>query len=1223
MQPLLVFPRRTLPPALTLALLPALLGGLLLHRPARAESGTATAEEALLAAPEFAHGDYDGLARRILELVQRDPDAPLAEVALRQLATLRPALHHPGALLPALQELERSSFKNAWNLIWVRLLLADLLRESGRDEEADQANARIGILHRWLSAGPFGRTELASFDEPFPPETGDDSLPAGAWRPIPGAQPGRPIQAFEALWPREGAAYALAQLELPAAGEGHVLVQAPGSFKLWINGVPAAEVDRMRRLHPSETVVRVRFRAGWNRLLLKFVSGTGGLFLCRVLDADGSPCEGLRQADGIQLHPVARPTAPEAPPSLVRPGAFRAIAADADAARSPGPLSVALLALLHSYLGEEDDGLAEMKRAVALDPASPFLQTYLGQLYETADFLPESFRGNRARDAYARALAIAPAFLPAAERTALLEQRNEKSEQAIERLRKAVAAEPRYFRGRLYLAQLYEAQGWRREADAEFRKLDELYPGADAVLQARIGRARSDKLYVEAVRLLEAFAKDHASSRDDLLLLYPLVGRSDDALAGWKALLARAPHDLRVLARLVELHRARGEWDAALGMNQRRLELVPEEPRFARERGDLLLRAGRKDEALAAYAAALTRDPSQHSLRREVASLRGEEEDIEGPFAVDARTLLANSPTRRDFPKAAIVYLLDQAVVRIFEDGSSTEVVHQVYKILNDEGIDKYDKLRLQGELLEARTLTPDGRTVEPILLPGSRELTMPHLEIGSVIEHKYRRDTRRTVGNRFRYPTFFFQDFNFDGPFQRSRFIVETPRSFPFRFVERNMPVSAQVSEEGGRRIHVWDVRHSERLEEEPHQPSYGEFLPHVFIAGEESWVEVADQCRELLLGHLQVTRELREKAAELTAGKTSVRDRLGTLYAFVNSWVKDDQGGRTAQEILTERAGLRMLLVGALADAAGLNPEFVFARANRWIGPEPPWELPSLVHLTEIGAALTLLRVLDEDGAYVWVDPQNRYARLGEIPWPLQGGRGMVLRPGGPVFVRVPEQPAEEREEEQSLEVSVEPDGGARGRQLWTMRGEQALRTRPRLVTAAPDQRRTFFETLLNASFPGVKLTSLEFPGLETPGASLRVVEEFRLPRFAEVGRTGARCPIGTPPLDMQGTFGSEPQRRQPLQISRWFAGRTRASLLLPANWRVKDFPESVALETKFGSYSLLFSRDAAGKLHVERHCALPPQQIPPADYEAFLDLCRKIDAAERRKIQIDIGQ
>ncbi|MBI5365894.1 MAG: DUF3857 domain-containing protein [Planctomycetes bacterium] len=1232
------------------AALPALLALLAVGAPppraARAEAALTIPEQQLLAAPEFAHGDYDGFLARCLAAVAAAPDSPVAELALRQANALRGAAHHPAACLPTYRRLADLPFTNGWNRALVHQSLAALLEESGDGDAADALRAGLGYVHRWCVLGPYGRTESACYDDLFPPEQTADGAagataapPSGAAAPgtpprpadaltrrmLPRVPPGRELNAFDPVWPREGAVYALAQLQLPAATDAHLLLDCPGAFKLWVNGRPAAEIDRLRAVHPHEVAVRVPLRAGWNRLLLKLVSGSGGYFLCRVVDAAGNPIPGITLAEDPELRPLAPAPAPadEAAARVLRVGAIARYAEAAAPERSPGAWSLAALALLHSFAGEEDAAVGEMKRAVAAEPGSPFLQVQLGRLYEASDFLPATFRINRAKDAYDRALAAAPNFVPALERIALYYYRDEKIEEAIGTYRRAVDAEPGYFQGLLNLGRLYAGQGWKREAEDAFRKLDELYPGSEALAERRIDEARAEKLYPKALALLEEWAKTHVSAREDLDGLYATLGRVDEAIAGIEAGLRREPDDARRLGALIDLRAERAEWDAAKALSERRIALAPGDPQLHAEHGNLLFRAGKRDEAVAAYTESLRLDPSQYNLRRQLAALRGAEDDVEGAYAVDGRTLIPGSPGRREFPKASVLYLLDQAVVRVNADGSFSEVVSQVYKILNEKGIDAYDKVRVNGELLEARTITPDGRILEPILLGGSSELTMPHLEEGSVIEYKWRRHHPRGSGARFSYASFYFQDFNFDGPFQRSRFVVSVPKDFPFRWVERNMPAPATVTEEGDRRIVVWDVKHSELIEEEPHQPSYAEFLPHVYIGSDETWREIGAQYKEFFFGRMLLTRELRARAAELTAGKTGTREKFAAVYDFVNQWVKDDEGGHTAQEILTERGGMRLILLCALAEAAGLAPEFVLARHNRWVEPEPPWELAAPHYFTESGAATSLLRVRLEDGSYVWTDCQSRWGRLGELPWVVQGGRAIVVRRDGPVFVRVPEQPAEERLESQEFMIQVTPAGGARIRLDSATRGEAAARARSRLVNAAPEQRKSVFEMVLNANFPGVKLLAHELPGLDTPGAPLRVIQDFEVPRFAELAGSAARCRLGVPPTAMQETFASEAERKQPLQLSRWFGSSTSVRLAFPPGWHIRRIPESFVEETRFGSYSLLFSRAVTGEVVIERRCLFPPQQVSPADYPAFLELCRRIDAAERKKIQLEIDR
>ena len=75
--------------------------------------------------------------------------------------------------------------------------------------------------------------------------------------------------------------------------------------------------------------------------------------------------------------------------------------------------------------------------------------------------------------------------------------------------------------------------------------------------------------------------------------------------------------------------------------------------------------------------------------------------------------------------------------------GSSTDVIHMAFKLLDEKGVEKYGRVNTSGETLEVRTIDPEGKIFEPL---GVRRNTynMPALAPDSVVEYRFRMETRR-----------------------------------------------------------------------------------------------------------------------------------------------------------------------------------------------------------------------------------------------------------------------------------------------------------------------------------------------------------------------------------------------------------------------------------------------------------------------------------------------
>ena len=80
--------------------------------------------------------------------------------------------------------------------------------------------------------------------------------------------------------------------------------------------------------------------------------------------------------------------------------------------------------------------------------------------------------------------------------------------------------------------------------------------------------------------------------------------------------------------------------------------------------------------------------------------------------------LIRNVPGAESYPDAGIIYILDEDIVEVFEDGRCKETVHEVFKILQDRGKDSgnikigYNSGTETASIIYARTITPEGRII-------------------------------------------------------------------------------------------------------------------------------------------------------------------------------------------------------------------------------------------------------------------------------------------------------------------------------------------------------------------------------------------------------------------------------------------------------------------------------------------------------------------------------
>jgi len=143
--------------------------------------------------------------------------------------------------------------------------IATWLTEHG--EPTDVAEA-LGFVRRWSVSGEYDNVGGVGFAKAYPPEAGGGEA---EWKPFASSHKHGEVDLNAAVATKKGVlAYALAAVEMPAAGGAEVRIGSPCAVVVWVNGrqVMAHEI-----YHASEAidqyVAAAEFRAGANTVLVK------------------------------------------------------------------------------------------------------------------------------------------------------------------------------------------------------------------------------------------------------------------------------------------------------------------------------------------------------------------------------------------------------------------------------------------------------------------------------------------------------------------------------------------------------------------------------------------------------------------------------------------------------------------------------------------------------------------------------------------------------------------------------------------------------------------------------------------------------------------------------------------------------------------------------------------------------------------------------------------
>jgi hypothetical protein len=1126
--------------------------------------------------------------------------------------------------------------------------------------------APLGLLVRWEFVGPFDNERGAAMTAPLPPEAEPDAARVWpgkvrdvAWRATPpGAHPQGIVRFSHLVRPWEqSAVLARTWVRADADLDALLLLGAGEEARVWINGEPILDASEAHERRLDALAAPCRLRVGWNEIAVKLGARDDELALQArlVRAADGAP---LRLAHGLPPErpapcPLSAAPAPPADPAA-RPGAFARVAAN------PTPHGLADLGTLqafhHSGPRHTYPGRAALDAAAAAAPDD--LRIALAHLGAHA---PADFERSEELDINPWLQAIRevqrlspeePGALIDEFRLALLHQSSVSRAAAL--LARLRAALPGAVASEFSALQLAEKETLEPLASAIRRAL--LANPATALLPDVLHFAAAETHPPGSSARHAAFAAVFTSSGDpadlEFLLEEEARARPGFDLGAERAALARHlaldPWFLRPRFEFAELMLAAGHLADARAALHDALAICPEHPRAHALLARVHLAAGAPEAAIAALERELEYDFSADDERRLLehllAASRGA--SFDAAYAEPLAAILA----RRDAAALAAPagsgseILLWRTVVRVHPDGTAQHYYRKVARVLDARGAREYDVVRFpyasgdqELRVLAADVLKADGSLDRARTGRGGRSggMDLPALAPGDVVDLAWRVDDLR--------PTFFGRYFGIDHaltpdpsvPVAESEIVLLVPPELPLRLHARNWPASAPGPAErpladGGRELR-WRLTDLAPARLESLMPHGEEIVPAVQASSYASWEEFGAWWWNLIAPGITSSPEMREKIAELVAGRVEPLERVRAIYEFVandvryNAWEFGVHGYQpySAPVIFSRKFGdckdKAILLRAMLAEIGVEAFPVLIKRAGtaEWQGRRPAEDhsLAMVSHFNHCIAYVPAQPGVPE----MWLDGTARLHTLETLPYDDRGAAVLVVRPDGAARARIPESDAAADRDTRRFTVELRADGGARIGVELAPRGRFDAEFRSLFSGGREEVRERAEQLLTGLAGPFAGAADLDFPEVEDLAAprSYRLGADFG--SFARAAEGALELPAAIGPLELLRGPGLEPVRGTDLLLDGAQTREQEIEVRLPDGWVLAAPPAPISADCGDAAYSWSLAAEP-GLLRIRERFELRAARIPASRYAAFRELCRIVDQTQKQDLRLE---
>ncbi len=983
--------------------------------------------------------------------------------------------------------------------------------------------------------------------------------------------------------------------------EGWLVVEAGGGFNLEIDGRPIDKRRYCGSVDPGTSWYRLQLAEGMHRLRVEMASPSEPQVRASLLDDRGGPLEGVT----VTVEPVLAPADSEA--HAVLPPASAALDQKLAAGeRSESALQLA--AYLAQGRNDPQGGRRWLEEARTSYPDDVWTAFSLAnQLFASNGEEAGSEATGRLTELLGETTTI-PMTLVLKQRIAVQENRFEDAENLLETLIDQYGDDVRVLR--MWVREAVR-QGWALEAEEGLEELDAALPGSRSVTDLRLEVMAALERWRERGELLHALAEAKPVEPHWITQLTSscLLAEATAAFEDLASRVRDPDFDVELVGLYLEqgdsrraaakLDAARESWGLLPVLDELELILGSSDPETL-------------DEALAG---ALRRDPTNLQLLT-LAWRRGAQPFF-APFRVDAQEFASK---HRDLGRDVdVVLLLDQAVERIFPDGSSVYYYHGVTRANTPGGIRRASVLQPLPDsyFFKVRIIKPDGRVVVPAeLASGGDALVLNEVEPGDLVEEEYVARVAATGASRKGHlPPYIYRFADPDRAFGLSEYVLLVPPEVDLQVDGNFEGLETSEQEWQGLRMLRWGAEEVPPMTAEPFSPSPQELLPWLNYGFGVTWQDVGDAVRDRVLPVLRTSPELRAWSTPLLADENP-EEAAQTLVDRLMETVEPGGGelatGASAGESFARRRGNRLGIVAAVLADAGWTVDLVLTRA--WTQRATRLDLPTL---DAFPAAV--LRA-ERDGEVVWIDIREGRRGVGHINPLFQGSDGLVLPLSDPqrqvsLIAELPSFPNPDLEDVVTVRAEVSDNGDAKVSFHMPLRGAQAENLLQNVATVPADQVAIVYRQMAASLFPGADDVT---GGIERVTEGAVVDLEMKVPDACEPDGGGLSCRTLILANPLVPVLASLPERKFPLVLRVPILRSLDLELAAPPGWR-PAFDNPRRLEARWGAVTETVDvKETLGRsvLRID----IPAQTVSPGEYPEFARFCQAVDELTTRPPRLE---
>jgi len=571
----------------------------------------------------------------------------------------------------------------------------------------------------------------------------------------------------------------------------------------------------------------------------------------------------------------------------------------------------------------------------------------------------------------------------------------------------------------------------------------------------------------------------------------------------------------------------------------------------------------------------------------------------------------ANAPLPTYDAKTDAVLVYSEDVTTVSPDGKIKGIERRAYKILRPEGREYASAhayvgrdahvgsmkgwcIPKQGKDYEVKDKDAIERSVDASWEMVSdlkvRILAIPAGEPGNVVGYEIQYDGR---------PYVLDDEWNFQRsiPVKEARYTLQMPSGWEYKATWVNhAKVEPSAS---GTNQWQWVVTDIPAIRRERAMPPVEGLAGRMIVSllgpgaaqrrGFLTWQDMGNWAAGLADGRRTVSPEISRKVAEITAGKSTVQQKMNGVAAFLQKDIRYVAieigiGGwqpHSAGEVFNYKYGDckdKATLMSTMLKEFGVDSYYLFINTERGaVGPDTPPErvfdhailaikLPEQLNEARYQAVIEHPKL----GRLLIFDPTNEKIPLGQLSGNLQGNYALLVSPEGGELILTPQLPARTNGIARTGKLELQANGGLKGDIAEVRYGDfGAYERSAQLSVKSSKDRVKRIEQEVSHSIGMFDITAATIQNLELNeqpfGYTYSLVAQSYAKTLGEL--------LAVRPRVMGNRSSDLLENKDPRQFPVIFNGPERDTdafeIALPAGYIVEDLPTPVDVDYSFASY------------------------------------------------------